>query len=135
MSENLGVLVRNENAALAISPTPRCSLTIRRAIPGDIAFIDYLQKMHGHMVGWSPTKQLEANIEGGHILIAEDPGSTGGTPVPLGYCIARDQYMKRDDVGIVCQLNVLPLKQRHLVGASLVKAAFEKAAYGCKLFS
>lgn len=53
----------------------------------------------------------------------------------MGYCISRDQYMKRDDVGIVYQLNVLPLRQRHLVGASLIKAVFERAAYGCRLFS
>jgi hypothetical protein len=33
------------------------------------------------------------------------------------------------------QLNVLPLRQRHLIGATLVKATFERAAYGCKLFS
>jgi hypothetical protein len=42
--------------------------------------------------------------------------------------------MKRDDVGIVYQLNVLPLKQRHLIGATLIKAVFERAAYGCRLF-
>ena len=43
--------------------------------------------------------------------------------------------MKRDDVGIMYQLNVLPLRQRHLVGATLVKALFERAAYGCRLYS
>ncbi len=42
--------------------------------------------------------------------------------------------MRRDDVGIIYQLNVAPLKQRNLIGASLVKAVFDKAAYGCKLF-
>ena len=42
--------------------------------------------------------------------------------------------MKRDDVGIVYQLNVLPMKHRHLVGATLVKAMFDRAAYGVKLF-
>lgn len=118
-----------ETALVAVPPSPRCPVEIRPATSDDIPFIDQLQKMHGHMVGWFPTKQIEANIEGGHILIAEDQAGT-----PIGYCIARDQYMKRDDVGIVYQLNVLPLKQRHLVGAMLVKAAFDRAAYGCKLF-
>jgi hypothetical protein len=37
-------------------------------------------------------------------------------------------------VGIVYQLNVLPLKQRHLIGATLIKSVFERAAYGCRLF-
>ncbi|MCI0362529.1 MAG: GNAT family N-acetyltransferase [Phycisphaerales bacterium] len=129
---NTNSLAQNASGsgALAIAPVPRCSIAVRVAVSGDVPFIDSLQKMHSHMVGWSPTKQLEVNIEGGHILIAEDQVKT-----PVGYCIARDQYMKRDDVGIVYQLNVLPLRQRHLVGASLIKACFERAAYGCKLFS
>jgi hypothetical protein len=102
---------------------------VRGAVEGDIAFIDYLQKMHGHMVGWFPTKQLEKNIADGHVLIAEDAAKNA-----VGYCIARDQYMKRDDVGIVYQLNVMPMKHRHLVGATLVKATFDRAAYGVRLF-
>lgn len=117
------------NDVPAIVPSPRCDVSTRVAEAGDLTFIDSLQRMHTHMVGWSPTKQIEANIEGGNILIAEDHAGT-----PIGYCIARDQYMKRDDCGIVYQLNVLPLKQRHLVGAMLVKATFDRAAYGCKLF-
>jgi len=32
-------------------------------------------------------------------------------------------------------LNVLPLKQRNLIGATLIQAVFDRAAYGCKLFS
>ena len=103
---------------------------MRVATLDDLPFIDQLQKMHTHMVGWFPKKQIEANIEGEHVLIAEDHAAT-----PIGYCIARDRYMKRDDVGIMYQLNVLPLKQRHLVGATLVKAMFDRAAYGCKLYS
>jgi len=118
----------------AVMPTPRVPITVRVAVPGeaDLAFIDRLQKMHSHMVGWSPTKQLEKNIAAGYVLIAEE--SRTGVSEPLGYCIARDQYMKRDDVGIVYQLNVLPIRQRHLVGATLVRATFERAAYGCHLF-
>ena len=126
---NIGGVIAHPEALALELPKPRCEVTTRLAAPADIPFIDMLQKMHGHMVGWFPTKQLETNIEGEHIVIAED---TAGTP--LGYCIAKDQYMKRDDVGIVYQLNVLPLRQRHLVGATLVKATFDRAAYGCKLF-
>src|SRR5262249_13786325 len=54
--------------------------------------------------------------------------------VPVGYCIGTDCYFKHDNMGIIYQLNVAPGKQRHLVGASLVKAMFDRAAYGCKLF-
>jgi hypothetical protein len=116
-------------------PPPRLSgggggaVSIRLATETDIPFIDHLQKMHSHMVGWFPTKQIEAYVKGDHVLIAEDQHRN-----PLGYCSFKDQYLKRDDVGIVYQLNVLPLKQRGLIGASLVKAAFDRSAYGCKLF-
>lgn len=124
----------------------------------DVAFIDALQKKHSRMVGWFPTSQLEAYIKGGHVLVAEaatggpesrvpgpalmhhshlglgtrDAGQRAGEPV--GYVIAKDRYSGRDDVGIVYQLNVAPGSQRGLVGASLIRAVFERAAYGCRLF-
>ena len=111
---------------------PRCSMSVRPATAADIPFIDALQRMHTHMVGWMPGKQIESKINSELVLIAEDELLRG---TQLGYVIAKDQYMKRDDVGIIYQLNVMPLRQRHLVGASLVKACFERAAYGCRLFS
>jgi hypothetical protein len=55
-------------------------------------------------------------------------------PTPVGYLISADRYFKRDDVGIVYQMNVVPGRQRGLVGATLLKAAFDRAAYGCRLF-
>ncbi len=53
---------------------------------------------------------------------------------PVGYCIGNDQYFKRDDVGIIYQMNVVPGRQRGFIGASLLKAQFERSAYGCKLY-
>jgi hypothetical protein len=53
---------------------------------------------------------------------------------PVGYCIGNDQYFKHDDVGIIYQMNVLPGRQRGLIGAALLKAQFERSAYGCKLY-
>src|SRR5258706_45821 len=123
------------------------------ATMSDLPFIDSLQKMHTHSVGWMPTRQLEGKIKAGHVIIAEEVGSrryavgrtedasspslpTAGClpPTPLGYCIGTDQYFKRDDVGIIYQMNVVPDRQRGLIGATLVKAMFERAAYGCRLF-
>jgi hypothetical protein len=140
----------------AIIPIPREAIEVRVATATDIPFIDSLQKMHSHMVGWMPTKQLEGKIGAGHVLIAEEeiePRSHGDTEArsncdspslpprlcgesasAVGYVISQDQYMKRDDVGIVYQLNVLPMKQRNLIGAMLIKSVFERAAYGCRLF-
>jgi hypothetical protein len=48
--------------------------------------------------------------------------------------IGTDRYFKHDDVGIIYQLNVAPGKQRGFVGATLLKAMFDRAAYGCRLF-
>src|SRR5437660_762861 len=68
-------------------------------------------------------------LKAGNVIIAQDESKQ-----PLGYCIGHDQYFKRDDVGIIYQLNVLPGKQRSLIGAALIKAMFDRAAYGCRLF-
>ena len=150
------ILHREMSQAIAL-PEPRGgAISIRPAVQADVKFIDELQRKHAKMVGWFPTKQIEGNIAKGRILIAEeineprplgsgnacvDPatqplpygrGSSPGTPV--GYCISNDRYHKHDDCGIVYQLNVMPTKQRGLIGASLIKAVFDRAAYGCKLF-
>src|SRR4051794_188926 len=113
----------------AIIPIPRLSISIRPGAIEDVPFIDRLQKMHQHMVGWMPTKQLEGKVSLGHVLIAQDQAGTS-----VGYCIAQDQYFKRDDVGIVYALNVMPIQQRNLIGASLIRAQFERSAYGCRLY-
>ena len=42
--------------------------------------------------------------------------------------------MKREDVGIIYQMNVVPARQRGLIGATLLRAMFDRAAYGCRLF-
>jgi hypothetical protein len=128
----------------AIIPIPRISISIRPATMDDLPFIDGLQKIHTKQVGWMPTKQFEGKIKLGHVLVAEEPsplpspdpqaGSPGEGAERVGYCIGNDQYFKRDDVGIIYQMNVVPGKQRGFVGASLLKAQFERSAYGCKLY-
>jgi hypothetical protein len=115
----------------AIIPVARCPIDVRPGTTADLPFMDSLQKMHSHMVGWMPGKQLEGKIAAGHVLVAGD----AATRKPLGYVIAEDRYFKRDDVGILYQVNVLPMQQRNLIGATLIKAVFERAAYGCRLFS
>jgi hypothetical protein len=104
-------------------------ITIRPGVMSDLPFMDHLQKLHAKQVGWMPTKQFEGKIKLGHVIIAEDEQRT-----PVGYCIGNDQYFKRDDAGIIYQMNVVPERQRGLIGATLVKAMFERAAYGCRLF-
>src|SRR5206468_12534264 len=94
---------------------------------------------------------LIGKVEAGHVIVAEEGVTTDFTdstdlnsasvksaqsvvPTPVGYCIGNDKYLKREELGVIFQLNVAPGKQRHLVGASLVQAMFDRAAYGCKLF-
>lgn len=106
----------------------QCPISIRPAIAGDLAFIDALQRKHSKNVGWMASTILEKKIEKGEIIIAEDGGRA------IGYCMGQDRYFKRDDVGIIYQMNIEPGHQRGLVGASLLKAMFERSAWGCKLF-
>src|SRR4029450_1681532 len=75
-------------------------------------------------------------IEMGGVLVARPSRPCmGGTPMPLlGYVISRDRYLKRDELGVIYQLCVAPGHQRGLIGATLVKSVFERAAYGCRLF-
>ena len=91
--------------------------------------MDRLQKLHSRAVGWMPTKQFEGKIDLGHVLVAQDAGGR-----PVGYCVGNDRYYKRDDVGIVFQMNVEPGRQRGLVGATLLRELFARAAWGCRLY-
>jgi ribosomal protein S18 acetylase RimI-like enzyme len=52
----------------------------------------------------------------------------------LGYVISRDRYLKRDELGIIYQLNVAPEARRMLVGAALVREVFARSAWGCRLY-
>src|SRR5882757_843303 len=97
-------------------PLPCANISIRTGVLSDVPFLDSLQKLHTKQVGWMPTAQFEGKIKLGHVLIAESDGE------PVGYCIGNDQYFKRDDVGIIYQMNVVPGKQRGFIGASLLKA-------------
>src|SRR5438105_3451006 len=119
-------------------PLPRVPITTRVATMDEVPFMDRLQKMHTKMVGWMPTAQFEGKIKLGHVLIAEEKKAvscqllvaseesldkqassaplpaTGNSQLatPLGYCIGNDQYFKRDDCGIIYQMNVVPDRQR-----------------------
>jgi N-acetylglutamate synthase-like GNAT family acetyltransferase len=113
----------------AIIPISRVPISVRQATKDDLPFIDGLQKKHTKMVGWMPTEQLKGKIKIGHVIVAEDEQRQR-----LGYCIGADVYFKREDVGIIYQLNVVPEMRRSLVGATLVRAMLHRAAWGCRLF-
>jgi hypothetical protein len=152
-------LTSDESSSLLPLSQARVPVVIRAGELRDVPFMDSLQKMHAKMVGFFPTAQFEGNIRAGRVLIAEEvqsdecrvqneEGSGDSSSslcthhsalctcprTPVGYCIAADRYFKHDDVGIIYQMNVKPGRQRSLVGAMLLKAQFERSAYGCKLY-
>ncbi|MFA9478798.1 hypothetical protein ACERK3_10870 [Phycisphaerales bacterium AB-hyl4] len=143
-------IVRYERALIAFAGPRVAGVRVRAATVADVPFMDQLQKLHNKQVGWMPTKQFEGHVEKGNVLIAEQSlafqvSRSGldnskretrnpGPAQPIGYCIGVDRYFKRDDVGVIYQMNVQPGVQRGLVGATLLKAMFERSAWGCKLF-
>src|SRR3954447_22644707 len=96
---------------------PRCEVAVRAATAGDYAFIDRLQAMHSKALGFMRKAALEGKIKLSEVLIAED-----GMRLPIGYCIFSNRYLKRDELGVIYQMNVVPGAQRKLVGAMLLKA-------------
>ena len=113
----------------SLLPLPALPITVRPATTADLPFIDALQKKHSKAVGWMPTQQLEGKIAAQQMLIAANAANES-----LGYLIGQDRYFKRDDVGIIYAINIVPAAQRSLVAATLLKAQFERSAYGCRLY-
>ncbi|MGB7159892.1 MAG: hypothetical protein WBD40_17630 [Tepidisphaeraceae bacterium] len=112
-------------------PAPRCGhdVSIRVATMADVKFIADLQNVHYRQIGYFPTKQVEGYVATGGVLIAEDPAGA-----PLAHCISRDRYLKRDELGVIYQLCVVPGAQRKLIGATLLADVFARSAFGCKLY-
>jgi hypothetical protein len=137
-------------------PIPRVPLTFRVGTMGDIPFMDAMQKANSRALGRFPFKQYEEYVELGAVLIAEENqeespqrhGAHGGAldvsgappcppcvrGEPLGFIISRDRYLKRDELGVIFQLCVVPGHRRGFVGAALVQEAFARSAYGCRLY-
>src|SRR5690242_7534531 len=113
----------------AIVPISTVELSFRTGTMDDMAFMDGLQKQHSRALGRFTWKQFEGYVNLNAVLIAECAAA------PVGYIIHRDRYLKRDELGVIFQLCVAPGEQRKLVGASLVREAFARAAYGCRLYS
>lgn len=132
------------------------SIRIRPGVLNDYPFIDDLQKQHKKAVGFMWEAAIKGHIEKGNVLVAEaigrgpeacglgleedmglhhdKPQDASLTPRPVGYILGVDRYLKRDELGIIYQLNVAPGSQRGLIGANLLKAKFESSAYGCRLY-
>lgn len=88
---------------------PGGAIRVRNGETCDLPFIDALQRKHSKAVGWMPTAQLEGHLAKRHVVVAE---TTDIHPVLVGYCIGVDRYFKREDVGIIYQMNIDPKRQR-----------------------
>lgn len=64
--------------------------------------------------------------------LATDPLATSRA-LPVGYCIGVDKYFKREEAGIIYQMNIEPGHQRGLLGATLLQAMFDRWPYGVRL--
>ncbi len=142
------IIIKSSTASLKALPVPvpKEELAFRAGNMGDISFIDELQKQYHNQLGFMPRSWLEGKIVAGHVLIAETGGRVsspavvdgsggwGQPPSKVGYIIAQDKYMKREELGIVYQIAVEPGRQRAFIGAALLKAQFDRSAYGCRLY-
>src|SRR5688572_1283385 len=72
-----------------VVPVARVPIAVRVATMADLPFMDALQKKHSKQLGYFPTKQFEGYIGQGAVLVADG----------LGYVIAKDRYLKRDEWG------------------------------------
>src|SRR4051794_36398551 len=135
-----------------IVPIPKVPIHIRAATMADVPFMDGLQKKTSRAVGFMTGKMLEGYVGLGAVLVAEAvtgdsllvTGGDGGVGTSnkeqvtsntrLGYVISRDRYLKRDELGIIYQMNIAPEARRMLVGAALVGEVFARSAWGCRLY-
>jgi ribosomal protein S18 acetylase RimI-like enzyme len=122
-------LVTTSNPQPIALPAARVDIVVRAGTDADIDFIDALQKKNNKQLGFMNRPTLEGKVRLGHVLIAET--SSGQR---AGYLIGNDRYKHRDELGVIFQLCVAPEFRRSLVAANLLKAQFERSAYGCKLY-
>jgi hypothetical protein len=64
-------------------PLPRLAIAVRPGVLGDVPFLDALQRLHTKQVGWMPTRQLEAKVGLGQVLVAEE---VAGCQLPVASC-------------------------------------------------
>ncbi|MGN6725535.1 MAG: hypothetical protein ACTHLZ_06430, partial [Tepidisphaeraceae bacterium] len=116
----------DEDLGLTYTPiVARRPITIRPGTADDLAFIDRMQKQHSRELGFLPRAALLGKIRLNQVLVAEAQGGASEAAAPVGYLMAADRYQKRDEIGYVTQINVLPEYRRSLVAAQLLQAQFD----------
>ncbi|MEM1098656.1 MAG: hypothetical protein AAGH92_07700 [Planctomycetota bacterium] len=80
------------------------------------------------------SEQAASDSQVQHDRLDPPPAALDASRQRVVYLIAQDRYLKRDDLGLVVQICVLPAYRRSLVAAHLLQAQFDRSAYGCKLY-
>ncbi len=116
--------------SLTHTPLPERAdaIALRVGATRDIPFIDALQKRASRSLGFMTRGTLEGKIALGEVLVAE---AAGGAAV--GYIIGSDRYYKREDTGVIYQVNVAPGHRRGLVGAAMVRGMLARWPRGVRL--
>ena len=117
------MLALPSNFALPL-PAPRVPVSVRPATADDLPFIDALQKRQSKQVGFMPAATLRGKLALGHVLVAEVGGRLAG------YLIGCDRYFKRDDVGVVYQINVAAERAADPAGHALERPGAGNRAAG-----
>src|SRR4051794_1602904 len=113
------VYIGAQSVANAVVPVARVAspVSFRLATLADVPKLDALQKQFNKALGYFKTEWFEGYIGMGAVLVAEVGGGgseVGGSnnsppttdnqrPTLVGYCISRDRYLKRDELGIIFQ--------------------------------
>lgn len=92
----------------------RC-VTIRQAQPGDVTFLDHLQKKFREQVGFLPKRALETNIASGRVSLALENDE------PAAYLLGKGNYLRDPHFGIIYQAAVSYDARRRLMGTALVQ--------------
>lgn len=103
-------------------------LHIREGGPGDLAWIDQMQKVHAGRLGFLWAKALAKRIDEKTVRVAVDAQG-----IQFAYILWGEGYNGREDVTICYQLAVAPAHYRRLIGASLVAAWIDSLPYGSRL--
>ncbi|MEM9753845.1 MAG: hypothetical protein AAF916_10740 [Planctomycetota bacterium] len=149
--------------AAPLLPLPGASLPggdfdVRPGTLADLHWVDAAQKTEREGLGFRFTKELEGHVRDGRLWIAErmddvrcemgdvSRDASGAdadikhqtSPIkhaPIGYCIAKDRYQSRDELGLIVQMYVVPEHRRSLVAANFLSRIWDTWPTGVKLCS
>ncbi|MEM7576716.1 MAG: hypothetical protein AAF328_04495 [Planctomycetota bacterium] len=149
-------------APLLRLPTSAVDFDVRPGTLADLPWVDAAQKAEREGLGFRFQSELEGHVREGRLWIAEQtPGSkqttdctddadSGSASAPtshqslvtshhdakrIGYCVARDRYQSRDELGLIVQMYVVPEHRRSLVAANFLRRIWDTWPTGVKLCS